>query len=389
MSASYDNGWSSKCNTHAMIRVLSSATSGLKVVHINAQSLNKKIDEFRYIFQNSCVDIICVSETWFRNDILSQAFNIPGYRLYRADREGHAGGVAIYVINHMKSRVIDKSTQGNSIEYMFLELESGSEKMLIGNVYRPHRNVDIMPLISILSTITLEYENIAITGDFNSNILHEQFLVDEMQSIGLTLVNSTTPTHFTASSNTLLDLIFRNRQLEYLLYEQLSAPVFSKHDLVFCSLDVFNHSNPSDETYTYRDFKRIDIDLMEYRLSTIDWDRMYSFQTVDDRLSFLQDRILDLYNELVPLRTRRKTTREKPWFTNDIKRSMEERDIAYSRWKRFRLPILHMQYRQLRNGVTEKIRQAKYRYFGRRFSESIDSGTGGLELLQRDYWADR
>lgn len=75
-----------------MIRVLARRKSGLKIVHINAQSLNNKMDEFRYNFSLSGVDIICVSETWFHPNIQDSIYDVPGYNLFRADRR--TNGVA-------------------------------------------------------------------------------------------------------------------------------------------------------------------------------------------------------------------------------------------------------------------------------------------------------
>jgi len=43
----------------AMIDTISSYKNGLNIVHLNAQSLLKKIDEFRILFTQSNVDVIC------------------------------------------------------------------------------------------------------------------------------------------------------------------------------------------------------------------------------------------------------------------------------------------------------------------------------------------
>jgi len=60
-----------------LIRILVKHKKGIKVVHINAQSLIKKIDEFKYLFVQSNVDDTCTSETWFLPDFsdLSVACN--------------------------------------------------------------------------------------------------------------------------------------------------------------------------------------------------------------------------------------------------------------------------------------------------------------------------
>ena len=49
---------SSKVMTIYIVRILAMQKRGLKVVLINAQSLNNKVDEFRYVFENSDVDIV-------------------------------------------------------------------------------------------------------------------------------------------------------------------------------------------------------------------------------------------------------------------------------------------------------------------------------------------
>lgn len=206
MNNLHSTGDDSKYNIYNMIRILSNLKVGLKISHINAQSLYKKIDEFRYIFQNSKIDIICVSETWFRPEICDNVYNLQDYKLYRADRPSHAGGVAIYVKNNIKCNVINRSGPTDKIEFILLEISNGIEKLLLGNVYRPHRNIDLGPLITMLSSISLNYNNILISGDFNSNLFKENILLQEMQSIGLCSVNNDIPTHHSATVNTLLDL---------------------------------------------------------------------------------------------------------------------------------------------------------------------------------------
>jgi len=75
----------------AMIKTISSYKNGLKIVHLNAQSLLKKIDELRFLFTQSNVDLICVSETWFVNDLCDLSIICEGFNVYRSDRTGHAG----------------------------------------------------------------------------------------------------------------------------------------------------------------------------------------------------------------------------------------------------------------------------------------------------------
>ena len=52
-----NNKFGSKESACNMFRVLTKQKTDLKIVHINAQSLCNKIDEFRYIFVTSGVDM--------------------------------------------------------------------------------------------------------------------------------------------------------------------------------------------------------------------------------------------------------------------------------------------------------------------------------------------
>lgn len=91
---------------YSMIRILARQRNGLKIVHLNAQSLCRKMDEFRHLFMSAGIDIICISETWFPLDVQDSVFSLQGFRLFRSDRKvlvnnietkAKGGGVAIYV----------------------------------------------------------------------------------------------------------------------------------------------------------------------------------------------------------------------------------------------------------------------------------------------------
>lgn len=133
----------------SILRVLSNYKKGLKVVHINAQSLLRKIDEFRFLFVKSNVDVICVSEMWFMSEKSDLLINCDGYNVFRSDRAGYAGGVAIYVSNCFNCEVKCKQPSDSPIEYIFLEVYSKANeiKSLIGCIYRPNRTIDYAPLI--------------------------------------------------------------------------------------------------------------------------------------------------------------------------------------------------------------------------------------------------
>ena len=59
---------------------------GLKILSLNAQSLNAKFAELQIFIdlwqsQNICFDIICIQETWLKRDIDVSLLQLPGYNL--------------------------------------------------------------------------------------------------------------------------------------------------------------------------------------------------------------------------------------------------------------------------------------------------------------------
>ena len=74
-------------NMRLMLNVLCNVHSGLHICHFNAQSLVNKMDEFRWIFERSKLDIICISETWLNSKYSTAYFALNGFNLYRDDRQ--------------------------------------------------------------------------------------------------------------------------------------------------------------------------------------------------------------------------------------------------------------------------------------------------------------
>lgn len=358
-------------STTAMVNIISKQINGLHVCHLNAQSLRNKMDELRYIFECSTVHIICVSETWFLPDLPDALFHLKGYRLFRADRSNHAGGVAIYVKNGLCCTTVTKSASVSSLEYLIIELKSGSNKILLGCVYRPHRSTDFTELENTIDDISLNYTDVIICGDFNSNALSDSRLVSAFESSDLRLVNTTYPTHFTTSTASLIDLFFVSNPDNVLRYDQVSAPNFSKHDMLFLTYKFFTHVQ--DMPIAYRDFKHINYSELELATNAVNWDRIFRIPDVDGKIDFFNANVRNLYNAYVPVRVRTIGTHKRPWFNKHIARLIDARDSAYNKWKRFRIDAFHSDFQVARRKVLYAVRAAKIKYYGSKFSTATNT----------------
>ena len=365
-------------STFNLVRILCKQRQGIRVCHINAQSLIKKIDEFRYIFEGSDIDVVCVSETWFYNELPDSFVSINGYKIIRADRHTHAGGVAIYIRNNINYWIKLRSEKECSMEYVFMELALSTHKALIGVIYRPNNNVDVSNLLESLASLSSMYNDVIVTGDLNSNMLQDKSLINDFASLGISPVNSCVPTHFTGNNSTLLDYFLINDLSKVLLYDQLSVPNFSKHDLIFLTVNL--RLSVTSESFEILDFKNVDYDRLFLELPLKNWDAIYSLTTADEKLEHLNSNILQLTSSCIPKKTIIKKNISHPWFNESIKRHIELRDHAYRRWKRFRTNELYTEYKNLRKTVVSHIKKAKKSFFREKFSNITNTQTLWKEI---------
>jgi len=269
----------SQANVHSMIRVLCKQKKGLNVCHFNAQSLAGKMTEFKYIFENSDLDIICISETWFQPNISDSFVNAHGFKVLRSDRLRpdslrpnrltRGGGVALYIRKNLSCAIKHKSNSSSLLEYLLVEVYINTRKILVGVVYRPDNATSASEFLEILENVSPSYNDIILGGDLNSNLLIDNTLIDNFSSIGLFSVNRTIPTHFSRSTSTLIDLFLVSDLSKVLLYDQLSVPCFSRHDLIFMTYDL--DICRKRKYFEFYDLKNIDYTLLHIELIKIDW----------------------------------------------------------------------------------------------------------------------
>lgn len=363
----------SRDGNHNMLRILTKQNLGLNICHINAQSLYRKIDEFRYLFGDSDFDAICISETWFTDAHNDKLVELMNYQLFRCDRRGNGGGVAIYIKNNISCKLLQTFSAENDVEYILVELNSFGEKLLLGCVYRPSNNIRLDSIVAKLEQVSVAYTNIIISGDFNANLLSSSGsnLSTVMTSLNLFSVNSVRPTHFTATNATLLDLFLVADNSKIVHYDQLAAPVFSKHDLIFLCYK-FKVARQV-HTFTFRDYNNINMSSLQEDLTHANWDEIYYFPSVSEQVEYLNGLILPIFNKHVPLKIKNTNGRISPWFTTETKLLIERRDILYKQWKRYRTQELLHHYRLARRAVVFKIRHDKLNYYGNKFQTAVNT----------------
>lgn len=220
-------------NTYCIPNIVLKSTlnnkQAVNICHLNSQSILPKINEIKAIFANVNTHAICVSESWLKSYISNRSILLDGYNVFRNDRAvRRGGGVCIFVKSSIPVRIVYESDDPH-FNVICIEMLFSNEKFFLGVVYNPPDNNFTNELECILNSFSINYSNVILVGDFNYDLLSTHNKVKEFKDIlnrySICMCNNE-PTHFTATSSSLLDLVLSNSDRVFFL-NQLSIPGIS------------------------------------------------------------------------------------------------------------------------------------------------------------------
>lgn len=350
----------------------------IKIAHVNVENLRVHRENFVNCFQSNVYDIIGVSETFLKPQLLSEPFQLPGYSFVRHDREGkEGGGVAVYLRSCFAYKLIATSqpVYARKSEFIFVEVSLGW-KLLLCIVYRPPKAGAIDELFQVLGNLIPVYNNVLILGDFNINLAGDRIFNDK--AVFLDCINNLNlnvlplnPTYHLPMSDTLLDLIICNDLSRVKDYGQLPVSGLSYHDLIYVELNL--KLQCKKEYITIRDFKNIDVNKLKNDCLAISWDTLYNSRSIDDKVTFLQNKLMQLYDNNIPERRIYTKRNPCPWVNDDLKNLMKQRDNLYKRYVRTKDTNVWESYRVLRNRIKIQVRDARNRHFNNVFQSEVTS----------------
>ena len=147
----------------------------LTIAHVNICSLRNKVHYIHRLVHDHEIHILSVNETHLDSTVSDFSLNVPGYTLYRRDRDLHGGGVCIYV--HSQLHAITVPTTSNELECLFVQVRIPTKPnrtdIVVGSVYRPpSSHVDFWEKLSdSLEKATSRCKQVLVFGDLNVNVL--------------------------------------------------------------------------------------------------------------------------------------------------------------------------------------------------------------------------
>ena len=108
--------------------------NGISVSHLNIKSVLPKHDELQLMLEKGGSLVFGLSETWLDDRITDLEVGIPGFKVFRRDRNRRGGGVMVYVSEQLKA-VRRKDLEVNAVEAVWVEVKTRNGILLICNVY--------------------------------------------------------------------------------------------------------------------------------------------------------------------------------------------------------------------------------------------------------------
>ena len=147
----------------------------VKILTINCRSLRSEYKrcEFVSVIASHQPDIINATETHLNNEFCSAELNLPGYEIFRRDRNsGSPGGGVLIVVKNTLLATREPTLEEDSCEAVWGKIHiAGSRPLYNGCFYKKpdHHLEAVCGLDNAVSKITSStcIPNILITGDFN------------------------------------------------------------------------------------------------------------------------------------------------------------------------------------------------------------------------------
>nr|VZH90178.1 unnamed protein product [Spirometra erinaceieuropaei] len=365
-----------------------SAGAKLRCLYTNAQSLLSKLDELKLCLVELSPDVLAVTETWLSGNISDNEVALPGYQIYRRDREHRqGGGIVVYVNDGLA--VSDNTTKFVcSTEAIWLTIKAtGSPCLDVLTVYRPPRTDRIADtqLLEQLEKFSSR-PNIMIMGDFNApgtnwNTLQasgpksafDYRLLSKTLNACLTQhVMFPTRTREGQRANC-LDLVFTKTPDS--IDEIASMPPLGRSDHVVLMWDYSLFSISHTPDHKRRNVWRGDFNQMRADLSGLDWGSLFTGSANDDWELF-KNVLLQLINNHCPLTSVRLNKRP-GWLNSNLKKEINRKHKLWRKYCVTRQAECFNTYKTQRNKLRKLIMQTR-----REFEKNLlQKATQNLKLL--------
>ena len=370
----------------------------INLAHLNSVSIPLHRDVIYRIILKTKFDIICFSETNIKKDTPAHRYNFPGYKLFHVDRVGSCGGVGVLIRSDWAQNAKKIKVNFNQLqpECIFIEIVINKIKICIGVLYKsPNVRYGVFrDIIEILAFLSTKYDHCFFTGDWNIDHLATEspdfkFLKNNIyEPLSLTQIVKS-PTRITKSSSRLIDIILTNSPDNIKFTDSADFPGVSDHKLVYCSYSL-KKPKVTPQIVRRRDFRNFVSEKFINDVSNVSWDSVQDAlnTNIDEATNNLENIFTNVINDNAPMR---EVKVSKPviasWMTEETTFLMDLRDKYKSKWNLIKKKrnsenkvrespsdlFFYNRFKELKNQVNHRIRNAKYNDFNKKINEKINN----------------
>lgn len=312
-----------------------------------------------------------LTETHVTNQIEDHELQISGYICVRGDSEStRTGGVLVYIDRRIRfeTKAIERC-EGNWWS-IIIKIEDSNWKGIVMVVYHSPNGSDasFLDYLENMCNEMMLRQNVIIMGDFNIDLKMDNYvqrrLIKNMYSVGLNqLVNDCT--RIVRSSETMIDLVFSNEDIEVKVQHE---PKLTDHSMIVVSRKG-KICKETDKKIVRRDYKRMNI-LKFMRLVVSKLGEMEE-RDINEMTNDAISAIVKCLDIVAPKKeiVIRKEWQGKSWFSEEIYKLMQRRDVAYRAARMNKRCEDWETFRQIRNTTVDVCRKAKREYLKERLDD--------------------
>lgn len=372
------------------------------VLNVNCRSIVNKAEKLEGMLLAHDPDIVLLTETWLRDDVFDSEFVPKNYRVFRKDRNGRGGGVAILFRNN--TRVV-KMPDVQDIESIFCKVYIGNIKYLLGVVYRPpNASLDVIAkLKDYLHCHVKTEDKLIIAGDFNMpNMNWETFISDPCQAADTQISDImfqydltqivTDPTRIDQGTKSILDIYLVSGNIKESMLCSVTNGI-SDHKAVVLKLKGVELSQQR-MVKKFPNFSKADdesiIDVLAFEYDHFN----ASNRSVEDLWLCFKRMIEDCVQRFIPLITK-KVENHNPWITRETLQLKRKLKRLKKRSNKANSPNLKTTICNIREEIKEKSFRDKEKYFNeklpsfiktcpRKFWKEVTPGTCSTDVFLLD-----
>ena len=346
--------------------------------HVNINSMRNKYIALQEVLYDGLVDILSVQETKLDESFPDAQFGVPGYQMFRRDRNGNGGGIVTYVRSDIPARRRTELELTQGAEDISLEVNINNERWLMKFIYRPpsaNLNAFKENLQEKLDFAYISYDNVNIIGDINIDMMDKtksDTISDIYDIFDLKNIVKDFTCHVKDCRPSLVDVFLTNKPRMFYSVQNSDCGLSDCHDMISC---IFRQRVPvtTQKYINYRSFKNLDEDKLKSDLENVPYHVAHVFQDIDDVYWAHEKMVNDIVNEHIPVKQKRQRKTKAPFMNGPLRRAINVKKALYRKFKRCNTSPNWEKFRKQRNHVTNLKRQSIRHYFAERCGGGMNS----------------